>query len=266
MGAADTTADKSYRKHVEKNFSQDRWREGSRTQAHQEALVYTRIRYGLPYMRVTEHQFRQINNLLRRITSITLGVPSYAASTFVKGTAIFNTLTDRLIVHQEAQSHRLTSKQGRALLELMGYNTANLPVIPLTATPWEAIPFIKGKSIPKHMNPEEDAARRAARTRMQQLTDSPSYHGDASFTAGKVVTASIDSCGNAVVNHHHDVPSVATAEMLAITQAITQHDHQSESILIRSDSQATLWAFLRNELPPNIRAVLAEYGQRHPES
>ncbi|KAH9383354.1 hypothetical protein HPB48_024569 [Haemaphysalis longicornis] len=131
--------------------------------------------YGLPYMRVTEHQFRQINNILRRITRITLGVPSYAASTFVEGTAIFNTLTDRLIMHQEAQSHRLTtSKQGRALLELMGYNTANLPVIPLTAPPWDAIPFIKVKPIPKHMNSEEDAARRAERTRIQQPTDSVS--------------------------------------------------------------------------------------------
>ncbi|KAH9369603.1 hypothetical protein HPB48_011503 [Haemaphysalis longicornis] len=168
-------------------------------------------------------------------------------------------------MHQEAQSHRLTtSKQGRALLELMGYNTANLPVIPLTAPPWDTIPFIKVKPIPKHINPEEDAARRAERTRIQPPTDSLSYHADASFTAGKVVTASIDSSGNAVINHHHDVPSAATAEMMAITQAITQHDHQSESIVIRSDSQAALRAFLRNELPPNIPAALAEYGQRHP--
>ncbi|KAH9376763.1 hypothetical protein HPB48_010941 [Haemaphysalis longicornis] len=106
-------------------------------------------------------------HILRRITRITLGVPSYAASTFVEGTAIFNTLTDRLIVHQEAQSHRLTtSKQGRALLELMGYNTANLPVIPLAAPPWDAVPFIQVKPIPKHMNPEEDAAHRAEHTRI----------------------------------------------------------------------------------------------------
>lgn len=189
--------------------------------------------YGLPYMRATEHQFRQINNLLRCITRITLGVPSYATSTFVEGTAIFNTLTDRLIMHQEAQSHRLTtSKQGCALLELMGYNTADLPVIPPTAPPWDAIPFIKVKPIPKHMNPEEDAARQAARIRIQQPTDSLSYHADASFIAGKVITASIDSSGNAVVNHHHDVPSVSTAEILAITQAITQHEHQSNSIVV----------------------------------
>ncbi|KAH9368383.1 hypothetical protein HPB48_012687 [Haemaphysalis longicornis] len=80
-----------------------------------EALVYTRIMYGLPCMRVTEHQFRQINNILRRITRITLGIPNYAASTSVEGTAIYNTLSDRRIMHQEAQSHRLTSKQGQCL-------------------------------------------------------------------------------------------------------------------------------------------------------
>lgn len=150
-------------------------------------------------------------------------------------------------MHQEAQSHRLTtSKQGHALLQLMGSNTANLLAIPLTTPPWHAIPFIKVRPIPKHMNPEEDAARRGARTRIQQPTDSLSYHADASVTARKVVTASIDSPGKAVVNHHHDVHSVATAEILAITHAITQHDHQSKSLFIRSDSQADLRAFIPN--------------------
>lgn len=53
---------------------------------------------------------------------------------------------------------------------------------------------------------------------------------------------------------------MATAAILDITQATTEHEPLSDTLVIRTDSQAAMRAFLRNELTPNIRAVWAEYG------
>ncbi|CAN7995327.1 unnamed protein product [Ixodes pacificus] len=213
-----------------------------------EALVYTGIMYGLPLLRLNEHLFNRLNNLTG-ITLTTLGVPSYAASTFVESTAICNSLSERILVHQEAQGHRLTtSNQGRALLELLGHYIINLALRPPPAPPWDTLPYINVRPILKHMHPDRDTDRRASSSRRQIRTDPLYYHADASFNARKVVTASTDPSGHTIVNHHHDVPSVMTAEILAITQAITQHEHPSPTFTVRTDSQAALRVFLRNIL------------------
>ncbi|XP_040078012.1 uncharacterized protein LOC120849826 [Ixodes scapularis] len=98
-------------------------------------------------------------------------------------------------MHQEAQSHRLTtSNQGRALLEVIGQNSLNLPSIPLSEPPCGTLPHTNVRPIPKH--------------RKRAHIDLLSYHVGASCAAGKVVPASTDPYGHTIVNHYPDVPSV----------------------------------------------------------
>ncbi|KAH7951322.1 hypothetical protein HPB52_007886 [Rhipicephalus sanguineus] len=187
-------------------------------------------------MHLTATQLRKLNNLLRRSTRVTLGVPSYAPNAFVDATAIYNNLGERLVMHEEGETHRLTtSNQGRRLLELVGHNTTNLPLYHrqilhgthfLTST----LDQYQNTCILKEML--QDASRAAA-------------------DSFKVIRP-----------HTAPMPALepAKAEIVAITQAITQHEHASHEITVRTYSKAELRAFLQNQLPSDVLAQLTTYG------
>ncbi|EEC04310.1 hypothetical protein IscW_ISCW003199, partial [Ixodes scapularis] len=62
--------------------------------------------------------------------------------------------------HHQAQLHRLsTSRQGRAILQILGHPTEHLPPIPPPPPPWDGVPRIEVRPIPRNMDPDRNKTR-----------------------------------------------------------------------------------------------------------
>lgn len=229
-----------------------------------EATAYSRVMYSYPYTQLTQTQKRKIKAVLRKCHRLELGTPKYAATALVNATAIHNTLEEKSEIQQEAQRHRLTtSQQGRKILSSLGYSTERLPEIPTPPPPWESIPHLTVRPIPKHMHPEVDSERRKSRATHLKDPCHDIYYTDASFTNSNATTASVGPKGH-VVRRHANVPSVTAAEIQAIAEAATLHSHTTNELTIRTDSQDALRAYAKNDLPEHILGLLTQYMTNHP--
>ncbi|KAG0416680.1 hypothetical protein HPB47_006217 [Ixodes persulcatus] len=229
-----------------------------------EATAYSRVLWSYPYTQLTQTQKRKIKAVLRKCHRLELGTPKYAASALVNATAIHNTLEEKSEIQQDAQRHRLaTSQQGRKILSSLGYSTERLPEIPTPPPPWESIPHLTVRPIPKHMHPEVDSERRKCRATHLKDPGHDIYYTDASFTNSNATTASVGPKGH-VVRRHANVPSATAAEIQAIAEAATLHSHTTKELTIRTDSQDALRAYAKNDLPEHILGLLTQYMTNHP--
>ncbi|KAG0419650.1 hypothetical protein HPB47_003963 [Ixodes persulcatus] len=140
------------------------------------------VMYSNPYTQLTQTQKRKIKAGLRKCHRLELGKPKYAATALVNATAIHNALEEKSEIQQEAQTHRLTtSQQGRNILSK----------IPTPPPPWESIPHLTVRPIPKHMHPEVDSERRKSRATHLKDPGHDIYYTYASFTTSNATTASV---------------------------------------------------------------------------
>ncbi|CAN7985637.1 unnamed protein product [Ixodes pacificus] len=131
------------------------------------------------------------------------------------------------------------------------------PPLPKEPPPWDMIPRITVKPIPRHMNPTVDLGRRESRA--LHLSTPPHI----SITDGISNTITVGP-KKETVRHHADVPSPTAAETQFIAEAILLQPHSTESITIRSGSQGALRDFSTNSLPAHIKHDLTSYTAAHP--
>ncbi|KAM7281625.1 uncharacterized protein ISCGN_006022 [Ixodes scapularis] len=232
-----------------------------------EALVYTQVMYHLPYVTLTRTQTKKLETALRKCTRLALGVPRFAPVHLLTDTGLFNSLDDRITIHEHAQHQRLiTSQQRRQILAPKQYDTSKLPPLPPPTPPWDSLPRITVLPIPQNMSPDNHQPRREAHAR-RVLSRTPSdtdvYYTDASHTPTRSRTAVIGSRSSSS-REHEGVPSSTAAEILAIAEAITEHTHSTDTILIRTDNQGACRYFRDNDLPFHIHSMLQRHLHAHP--
>ncbi|KAG0414667.1 hypothetical protein HPB47_008159, partial [Ixodes persulcatus] len=79
-------------------------------------------------------------------------------------------------------------KQGRAILSTLGYPTAHISPLPKQTPPWDTMPRIAVKPIPRHMTPTMDLGRRQSRALHLSTPQHDIYYTDAAFTDGNSTT------------------------------------------------------------------------------
>ncbi|KAM7289639.1 uncharacterized protein ISCGN_029768 [Ixodes scapularis] len=228
-----------------------------------EALVYSRTLYQLPHIRLTKTQTSKLETILRRGHRLALGIPRFSANYRIEATGTFNTLEERCDIQRQSQHDRLlTSKQGRQILRQQGYLTPPPEEIPDIPPPREYIPRLTVLPIPRNMDNERYATRRAARINRLRTSPIPAhvtlYYTDASHKEEMSIT-SVSSDYLNWQNNHVEIPTPEEAEITAIGEAITLPYHPTEDILIRTDSQAACRAFRDNTLPSHIRQHIQDY-------
>lgn len=68
-----------------------------------EALIFSRIMYYLPYAKITSTQRKKIDIIIRKCARLALGVPKFAPNHEIEATGLFNSLEDRIDMHNQAQ-------------------------------------------------------------------------------------------------------------------------------------------------------------------
>lgn len=228
-----------------------------------EATIFSRVLYALPYLKLTKTQNNKLEIAIRKCLRTELGVPMYAPNYLLDDTALHNTLEEKVAAHIAAQQHRLTtSTQGRTILADIGFATSHLPPLPKEPPPWDTIPRIMVKPIPRHMDPSSDSGRRRSRALHLSSPSHDTYYTDATFTDNMATTVTVGP-REETIRQHCNVPSSTAAEIQAIADSIMLQTHSTDQITIRTDSQSALREFATNSLPAHIHHELTCYMAAH---
>ncbi|XP_077564421.1 uncharacterized protein LOC144179871 [Haemaphysalis longicornis] len=234
-----------------------------------EALLISRIMYGLPYYYLTKTQHTKLEVILRNATRIITGTPRFTQNDLLYATGALNTLSEKIDTHHLAQTQRLqTSPQGRLILLDLGHNISQLQHIPPEPPPWSCPANITLKPIPKNMGPDQ-ASRRADRANhYNRKTFSPGttvIYTDAAYNKDtKIGTTAFHSDVLSAVAKYAPAPSSTSLELQAIVNAIEAHQDQTELVII-TDSKSAIRNLRENHMHPHMRYTLASITRNHPE-
>ncbi|KAM7304443.1 uncharacterized protein ISCGN_014343 [Ixodes scapularis] len=141
-----------------------------------------------------------------------------------------------------------------------------MPDIPPLEPPWDSVPRIEIRPIPKNMHRIENKARREHRTfHLSHNTTTTYYCTDASYNnETKLGNTAVVGPEFKKAHHHSNAPTSTSLEIQAIAEAIQQHNG-TDNITIRTYSQSAIRHFRQNTLPVHIRAVLVKHMYEHPK-
>ncbi|KAG0415219.1 hypothetical protein HPB47_007618 [Ixodes persulcatus] len=196
-----------------------------------DALLISRLRYHLPYTKLTQRQKMKLDALIRKGTKLAPGLPITTSAHRLLDMGYHNTVDELVAVH----------KRRRHILTQMGHNVPSSPPPKEAALPTTTHShLIKEAPLPQHMHPMLNLARRA-------------QHASTTDTGTAI----------AVTRHHFSKIHTAVfppmnpclAELHAIAAAITYTSAGSFTSSIPNiftDSMATCRRLIHNSLPVAI--------------
>ncbi|KAG0444123.1 hypothetical protein HPB47_014144 [Ixodes persulcatus] len=223
-----------------------------------DALLISRLRYHLPYTKLTQRQKIKLYALIRKGIKLAMGLPITTSTHRLLDMGYHNTVDELVAIHIRRQEIRLLlTPQGRHILTQLGHNVPSSIPLKEAALPTTTRSHLIIAPLPRHMHPMLNLARRARRiaffTRYTPRTPHRTYlYTSASTTDTRTAIA--------VTDHHFSTIHTATlppmdpclAELHAIAAAITytSSDSFTSSIpIIFTDSMAACRRLIHNSLP-----------------
>lgn len=125
---------------------------------------------------------------------------------------------------------KVTVQEHPAILQSLGYDNSALPTIPEPEPPWDRIPRIEIKPIPKNINPETNQGRRDKHKKCIGQTDSTTesttifYYADASDNYSTMSgNTAVGGPQTETTRSHTNNPSPTALEIQAIAEAIDSY-------------------------------------------
>lgn len=243
-----------------------------------QALVVSRITYGLPYQILNREEERQANTIIRTAFKAALGLPKCTSTERMLALGVHNTFDELRQATLMRQRERLSfTKTGRAILARL-----NIPAYPIYLTE-QAVPLppsVRSKitvaPIPKNMHPEYNKGRRKARAQHIQSTYSNNlryntYYTDAAVYAEatgqryqrRYALAVVNAICQQQITASATAGSPTSAEILAVAIALAHAERSQRDSVVVTDSQETCRMFLKGHVTAASLAIIPKSFNHH---
>ncbi|XP_054917432.1 uncharacterized protein [Dermacentor andersoni] len=222
-----------------------------------QALLYSRITYGTPYLNLKTAEKQKLNLLIRKATKLALGLPTTASTDRLLRMGVHNSWEELAGAHLINQIERLKlTTTDRAVLRRTGYVTNpehdDECKEKITSKLRECLQVL---NIPRNMHPEHHRGRRLARVnaiRRKHRNDRQARYVDAAKYPGR------NAFAISVTDHKSTTLALATilakcadtAEEAAIALATHTSEHP---IVVFTDSQAATRNYMKGRI--SIKAI-----------
>lgn len=230
-----------------------------------QALIYSRLTYGTPYLSLKNAEKQKLNILIRKAYKLILGLPTTTSTDKLLKLGIHNTWEELVEAQQASQMNRLQlTPTGRALLTRLGY-----PVEDASHQPRRLSHSIRENiyvfNIPRNMHPEYDKERRHRRATYLQKQLTTRQNRDVLYTdaakypqRNSYAISVVNARGEEVTAASTRARNSTAAEELAIAIAMTT---ATEPVTIVTDSQQACRNYKKGIIGSTATHVLTSHHQ-----
>ncbi|XP_037576964.1 uncharacterized protein LOC119459216 [Dermacentor silvarum] len=224
-----------------------------------QALVISRLSYGLPYLTLLRADFNKANAMIRVAYKNALGLPPYTSNVSLEALGLNNTFEEIQEAVLLTQRERLLSTAtGRHILKRIGY-PADLDAIQSTTNiPTSYRARVHVAPLPKNMSQSHNEGRRNAQVDYLKRTvgrsprtvyvDAALYKDASNAAAAVGVDSSYEEVSSISIPHC----TVTEAEAAAIVLAVQYGDATNRELQVITDSQAACQLLLAGRIPQNL--------------
>lgn len=227
-----------------------------------QALVLSRITYGLPFHTLTKGEEQQIDTIIKGIYKTALNLPKNTSTERLNALGIFNTFSELVEAIHVSQTLRLqTTQAGQALLRRVGSMADIRTLDAQSSLEKQHRQSIRVAPIPKHMLKDVHTGRRRARVsylRRRLANSTKAVYVDAAAYAdhNKYAVAAVDHTFSTLFTASVIADTPAAAETVAVAIAIRHSEFQGRSAHVITDSQQACRNFLRGRVPKHATRVM----------